>query len=309
MKGSPIDWLVYALLRGVIGILGLLSWERAGRLGAGIGALGYRPLGIRRRVVETQIAESFPELPPDEVRRIARGAYQNLGRLTVETALLPKLHQEDVLAMLERIEGVEHIERARQEGGFIFVTGHLGNWEFCGAAAAALGVPLDAVARKINNPLVHDYVTRTREALGISIVFDRQAVRRTPKALKEGRAVAFLADQSLLKSASVWVPFFGRLAKTPRGPATFALRLGVPILFGAVIRQPDGRFVGIVEPIPVEDTGDADRDVERIVARYTRVLEHCVRRAPEQYFWHHRRWKRSPPGQQDAKDDDQEEQE
>lgn len=309
MKGSPIDWLVYALLRGVIGILGLLSWERAGRLGAGIGALGYRPLGIRRRVVETQIAESFPELPPDEVRRIARGAYQNLGRLTVETALLPKLHQEDVLAMLERIEGVEHIERARQEGGFIFVTGHLGNWEFCGAAAAALGVPLDAVARKINNPLVHDYVTRTREALGISIVFDRQAVRRTPKALKEGRAVAFLADQSLLKSASVWVPFFGRLAKTPRGPATFALRLGVPILFGAVIRQPDGRFVGIVEPIPVEDTGDADRDVERIVAHYTRVLEHCVRRAPEQYFWHHRRWKRSPLGQQDTKDDDQEEQE
>ena len=307
MKGSPIDWLVYGMLRAVIGVLGLMSWERAGRLGARIGALGYRPLGIRRRVVETQIAESFPELPPAEVRRIARGAYENLGRLTVETALLPKLHTEDVLALLDHIEGREHMDRARSQGGFIFVTGHLGNWEFCGAVAAALGVPLDAVARKIANPLVHDYVTRTRQALGISIVFDRQAVRRTPRALKEGRAVAFLADQSLLKSASVWVPFFGRLAKTPRGPATFALRQGVPMLFGAVIRKPNGKFIGIVEPIPVEDTGDADRDVERIVAHYTRVLENCVRRAPEQYFWHHRRWKRSPPTRDDASDDEESE--
>ncbi len=292
VKGSPLDWLIYGLLRGVIGLLGLLSWERAGSLGARIGGLGYSPLRIRRGVVEMQISESFPEMPDDEVRRIARGAYRNLGRLTVETALLPRLSREDILRKVTRVEGREHLDRARAGGGFIFVTGHLGNWELCGAVAAALGIPLDAVARKINNPVLDDYVTRTREKLGITIISDRKAVRHTPRALEQGRAVAFLADQALLKSASVFVPFFGRLAKTPRGPATFALRQNVPMIFGAVLRQEDGTFIGIVEPIPVEDTGDADRDIERIVSHYTRVLEQCIRRAPEQYFWHHRRWKR-----------------
>jgi lauroyl/myristoyl acyltransferase len=26
------------------------------------------------------------------------------------------------------------------------------------------------------------------------------------------------------------------------------------------------------------------------------ALERCVRRVPEQYFWHHRRWKHQRPG-------------
>jgi Kdo2-lipid IVA lauroyltransferase/acyltransferase len=46
----------------------------------------------------------------------------------------------------------------------------------------------------------------------------------------------------------------------------------------------------------VQDTGDRDRDVDAIVAAYTKTLERWVRRAPEQYFWHHRRWRRQPPG-------------
>ncbi len=303
MKASPLDWIVYGLLRAIIALLGTMSWERAGRLGARIGTLGYWPLGIRRQLVERQIAESFPEWTPDEVRRVARASYANLGRLTMETALLPRLGPEGIRALLERVEGAEHIERARQRGGFIFVTGHLGNWEFCGAVAAALGVPLDAVARRIANPLIDRYITETRKRVGITIVHDRRAVRHTPAALEQGRAVAFLADQALLKTASVTVPFFGRPAKTPRGPATLALRYGVPILFGGVIRQPNGRFVGIVEPIPVEDTGDADADVERIVANFTRVLEQCVRRAPEQYLWQHRRWRKKEPKRRPTPDE------
>jgi len=39
-----------------------------------------------------------------------------------------------------------------------------------------------------------------------------------------------------------------------------------------------------------------DADVDRIVASYTSTLERWVRRAPEQYFWHHRRWKHQRPG-------------
>jgi KDO2-lipid IV(A) lauroyltransferase len=50
------------------------------------------------------------------------------------------------------------------------------------------------------------------------------------------------------------------------------------------------------ERVPVQPTGDRERDVDAIVAGYTRVLEDWVRRAPEQYFWQHRRWKRQPEG-------------
>jgi KDO2-lipid IV(A) lauroyltransferase len=107
--------------------------------------------------------------------------------------------------------------------------------------------------------------------------------------------VAFVMDQGAAGLASTWVKFFGRLAKTPRGAATFALRLGSPVIFLVALREPDGRFTAHFERVPVRETGDKNADVDRIVADYTAVLERWVREAPEQYFWHHRRWKHQQP--------------
>jgi KDO2-lipid IV(A) lauroyltransferase len=130
----------------------------------------------------------------------------------------------------------------------------------------------------------------------MTVIHDADAVRRVPRAMREQHGVAFLVDQGAVGLASTWVPFFGRYAKTPRGPAVFALRLKTPLVFACALRQPNGRFVMYFEPIPVETTGTLDADVDRIVSSYTSTLERWVRRAPEQYFWHHRRWKHQRPG-------------
>jgi KDO2-lipid IV(A) lauroyltransferase len=144
------------------------------------------------------------------------------------------------------------------------------------------------------NPLFDDFLTGTRERLGMQVVWDGHAVRRTPRALRENRVVAMVTDQGALGLASTYVPFFGRPAKTPRGPAVFALRMRVPMLFAASLRQPDGTFALHFEPVPVQETGDREHDVDVIVTTYTAMLERWVRRYPEQYFWQHRRWKHQP---------------
>jgi KDO2-lipid IV(A) lauroyltransferase len=286
----------YTALKVVVGALGRLDWRRAGDVGARIGALGYRPLGIRRKVVERQIGAAFPGLDEADVRRIARAAYEHLGRASIEAAILPRLGRDAVLGLFEGVDQWPVVEQALAKGrGLIFVTGHLGNWELGGAYLAARGVPLDAIARRMKNPLFDRYLTETRSQIGMVVVHDADAVRRTPRSLRENRAVAFLSDQGVLGLASTFVPFFGRPAKTPRGPAVFALRLQVPVVFGAAVRQPSGKYRLVFEPIEVHDTGDRDADVDAIVARYTAALERWVRRYPEQYFWHHRRWRRQPP--------------
>jgi len=286
----------FTALRAVVGALGALDWERAGNVGARIGALGYRPLGIRRRVVERQIAAAFPGLDEAGVSRIARGAYEHLGRSSIEAAMLARLGRDAVLDLFDGADGWDVVEQAlAKRKGLIFVTGHLGNWELAGAYVAARGIPLDVIARRMSNPLFDRYLTETRSRIGMVVVHDAEAVRRTPRSLRDNRAVAFLADQGVLGLASTFVPFFGRPAKTPRGPAVFALRLQVPVVFGVAVRQPSGSYRLVFEPVLVEDTGDRDRDVDAIVARYTATLERWVRRYPEQYFWHHRRWRRQPP--------------
>ena len=286
----------FAAVRTAVRALDSLGWRRAGDVGARLGALAYRPLGVRRGVVERQIAAAFPERSRAEVQRLARAAYEHLGRASIEAAVVPSMGPGRVLELFEEPEGWEHIERGMALGrGLIIVTGHLGNWELGGSYVAARGIPLDVIVRRMGNPLFDRYITETRERLGMTVVPDSVAARRTPRALREGRAIAFLADQGVLGLASTFVPFFGRPAKTPRGPAVFALRLGVPVVFASPLRQPSGKYRFIIEPVPVASTGDRERDIDTIVATYTATLERLVRRFPEQYFWHHRRWRRQPP--------------
>jgi len=287
----------YAALRGAVAALERLSFAGAGRIGARIGGLGFAPLKIRRAVVERQLRAAFPERDEDDIERIARAAYAHLGRTSIETAILPSYNTAEILSMFESVQGWDLVEKNLALGkGLILVTGHLGNWELGGAYIAARGLPIDAVARHMANPLFDRYLTRTRERIGMSVVHDEEAVRRVPRALRGGRAVAFLFDQGAVGLASTWVPFFGRFAKTPRGPAVFALRLGAPVMFGVALRQPSGRYQLSFEQVEVVDTGDREADVDRIVAEYSAVLERWIRRAPEQYLWHHRRWKHQRPG-------------
>lgn len=287
----------YYALRTVIGALHALPWNAACAFGSELGTVGYKPLGIRRHVVERQIAAAFPALSEGEVHAMARRAYAHLGRSSIETALLPSIGQEGVLDMVDSAEGFELVEDAISRGhGVLLVTGHLGNWELAGAYVAARGVPMDVIVRTQANPLFDAYINETRASLGMTVVRDHEAARRTPRSLREGRAIAFVSDQGVMGLASTYVTFFGRPAKTPRGAAVFALKYDTPTLFVTALRQPSGKYRVSVEKVPIVRTGDRDADVDAIVASYTAILERWVRTAPEQYFWHHRRWRRQPEG-------------
>jgi KDO2-lipid IV(A) lauroyltransferase len=287
--------LEYAALRGVTGAIAPLGVRAGARLAGEIASLGYTPFGIRRGVTERQIAAAFPELNDDAVARIALESYPNLGRVTIEAALLARRGPEAVLELFQPSPTWDVVERARaEERGIIFVSGHLGNWELAAAYIAARGVPIHAIMRGMANPLSESFFRRTRERLGIHIMHDNEAVRRVPRVLRDGQSVGILSDQATVGLASTFVPFFGRPAKTPRGAAVFAIRGGVPIVFLAAVRQRDGRYLFQAEAIPVTSSGDRERDIDDIVLRYTQALERQVRRYPGQYFWQHRRWKHQP---------------
>ena len=286
----------YYTMRATIHGLRALSWETACKFGERLGALGYRPLGIRKHVVEKQIAAAFPNLDQAAVKRLAEESYRHLGRTFIETALLDTIGKDGLQELVETVEGWEEIEDVMSKGkGAVLVTGHIGNWELAGGYVAARGIPLDAIVRGMANPLFDAYINHTREKIGMTVVHDSEAVRRTPRSLRGGRAVAFVADQGVMGLASTFVPFFGRPAKTPRGAAVFALRFEVPVIFVVALRKPNGRYRLIVERIEAKRTGDMDSDVDGIVRTFTEHLEKWVRSVPAQYFWQHRRWRRQPP--------------
>lgn len=298
-KAKPptlVQRLEYGVLRLVSTLLRPLSWSAATGVGAFIGGLGYSPFRMRAARVERAIRAAFPEFSESRVREVARESYRGLGRVTIESILLSREEREAVVAAFSGSDGWELMENALAEKrGVVLVSGHIGSWELAAAYMAARDVPVDAIAMHMANPLSDNFIRRTRERLGVRVIFDDEAVRAIPRALKEGRAVGFLSDQAAKGLASTFVDFFGRPAKTPRGAAVFAIRSKLPMLFVAAIRQPDLSYRFTVRNIPLAATGDRERDVDETVRRYTQVLEDLVREHPEQYFWQHRRWKRQPP--------------
>ena len=286
----------YAALRAFVAALAPLGARRAAALAATIGRLGYWPLGVRRGVVERQIAAAFPGLDRDGVRAVARESYENLGRVAIEATILSRRGAEAVRELFVESPEWAIVEGAHAKGkGVVLMAGHLGNWELSGAYVAARGVPCHPIARGMSNPLSERFFTRTRERLGMHVMHDRDAVRRVPRILRDGGTVGFLSDQATAGLASTHVSFFGRPAKTPRGAAVFALRAGVPVVLIQAIREPDGRYRFTAEEIAVTDSGDREHDVDEIIRRFSAALERLVRRHPGQYFWQHRRWKHQPP--------------
>ena len=284
-------------MRALAAVLGKLKWKTASAIGARIGELGYSPARIRRDVVERQISAAFPDLEPKEVEQIARDSYRNLGRNAIEAITASNRSPQEILELVEQVDGWEHIESATSSGrGGIGVAAHHGNWELLGGFLAARGLRPEVVVRGMENRLFEDYLNENRGKLGIKVIDDKVAVRHLTRSLRDGNFVCLLADQGVLGLASSFVPFFGRPAKTPRGFAVFALRFEVPVCFMDMVRLPNGKFRAVFEPIEIQRTGDRERDIDAMVARYSEVLEKWVRQYPGQYFWQHRRWRRQPEG-------------
>lgn len=287
----------YFAMRSLIAGLRRMDWRTACAIGERLGQLLYQPFKVRRFVVERQIAAAFPELDEKAVGKLAKASYRHLGRTAVEASILPTLQPKQILALVDRAEGWEHLSLNADSGkAIILVAAHHGNWELLGAYLAARGMRPEVVVRGADNRLFEDYLNANRTRLGLEIVHDTAAVRTLTKAMREGRLVAMLADQGVLGLASSFVPFFGRPAKTPRGFAVFALRFDVPVCFIDMLRLPNGKFRAVFEPVKVELTGDRERDTDAMVTEYSRILEKWVREYPEQYFWQHRRWRRQPEG-------------
>lgn len=289
MSHSLSHILQYAAMRGVFAVLDLLP--RGGRAAVGIwlGRLAHVS-GIRRSVMAANLQQAFPGMPPKGTRTTIRRCFEHFGVVGTSLDVARKLDR-DAIGKWVFFDGIEALDQAVAGGkGGIVVSGHLGNWEIIGAACAKLGYPVSFVTTTQRNKLVEEWLDKMRLDAGVEIIPRKQAIKGVLSALRRNRLVAILIDQDAHEEGA-FVPFFGRLSSTPRGPAVFHLRTGAPVVFMCSYRCEGERYVGKLETVKVP--GNATQ--ESIMADLTARLEAAIRVAPEQWFWMHKRWKTALP--------------
>jgi Kdo2-lipid IVA lauroyltransferase/acyltransferase len=284
-----LGWLLVRIPRrfllALFGGLGVLCWA----------------LGVRRRVIMENLRLAFPEKTEAERRAIGRATWRHLGEMVPEFLRVPSLSPAQLAGLFE-YEGWERYQEARATGrGVIACTGHFGHFDLLAAAHNLRGVPMTTISRKMQV----GFWKGTRERAGVQEIYVRpgETFGAAVKALRTGRVLGYVIDQSEPSRSAIYPTFFGVPAATAATPAVLSRRTGAPVVFAVSLPLPDGRHRVVIEgPLQLPDTGDREADALAFMQDLNDRLERWIRRHPEQWYWLHRRWKRRRPVQAPAGD-------
>jgi Kdo2-lipid IVA lauroyltransferase/acyltransferase len=293
--------LEYALVIALSAVMRLLPLRLVLWKGRFIGLLFYYFIPIRKSVTIQNIAETFPDKSPKQVRLIARNTYIQFGINITEYMRQTKVTAKE---LAERFTFVnEHLfQQAYDKGnGAILLSGHFGNWELMGGAIRSLGFPIVAIAKEQSNSLIDKVIANNRIAVRVETLQLGMALRGVLKSLRENKFVAILGDQDA-HDEGVFVDFLGRPSSTAPGPAIFSLKTGAPIIFGNCVREPKGKYTVYLEEVKTDDLeGVTEENIQILTQRHAKVFEKSIRKWPDHWFWMHKRWKTQPKDKQQNK--------
>ncbi|MFH1143543.1 MAG: lysophospholipid acyltransferase family protein [Candidatus Eisenbacteria bacterium] len=286
----------FYLLRGVLELIARLPRRVGLALLGGLGGLVIPRIGRARRTILANLELVFPEWSAGERRRFLYRLGRNFGRSGLDFIRLSHTSLPGI-ERLVRVEGLEHLERARRPGvGVICLSAHLGCWELLPYRMRALGYEVAVVYRPLSDRLLDSYVAQRRRRFGIETHARDQDIRRLLRSLRRGALVGLLADQRT-RVDSIRAPFLGHPAWTPIGPVLLALRTGAPIVPVVAQISADGTHRLRLGPeIPVRDPGPgASPDVvraciEEATERCNDAIGRWILEAPDQWVWFHERW-------------------
>jgi KDO2-lipid IV(A) lauroyltransferase len=290
-----------AVIVAFIRALRLLPLRAGLALGSAFGRIAWALSSRMRGDMRASLAVAFPEKSAAERDAIARASLVHLGWTAAEVFTMrgwAGRMEEYVEAPPDAVAAVERAVDRRN--GIILVLGHIGNWEL--TCRLSSHVQPNAVIAKRSWHLSLDAEAERARAMNVVETFwrdDPETGRAMLKLLRGAGTLGILIDQDIRDVQSVFVPFFGRLAATPRAAADLALRFHAAVLVVTCSRRGprpgDGHRLEVTE-VPY-DRAPVDREAEilRLTAACVAVQEAAIRRNPAEWVWMHQRWKTAPP--------------
>lgn len=294
-----VEWTMLGLVRAIFALSRLLGPDRSSATGGAI-ARTLGPWLPVHKIALANLRAAFPDKSEAEIATIARGAWENLGRVGGEYPHLAALFDYDYLnpdpnGRIE-VEGIEHFIALKDDDkpGLLF-SAHLGNWELPAICAARYDLDTTAVFRAPNDPAIARIVHEVRsQTMGGLAAAKQGAAFAMQGALERGGHLGMLIDQHFTRG--VRVTFFGRPAVVNPIMGKFARAFDCPVHGAYVVRLPGGRFrIVLTPPLYLPRDADGRINIAGAMQMMTQTVEGWVRENPEQWLWMHRRWRAPLP--------------
>lgn len=222
------------------------------------------------------------------IRNIVRRIFLNYGQYLIDFFLIPQLPAHKTKKFFAYLKGEEILQQALAKGkGAILLTAHLGNWEAGGSILSAMDHSLALVVMSHNAPATNTLVNQLRQFKGIKVFEVDQSLFSGIEILHHLRnngIVAMSGDKDLLGQGRP-VTYFGRTVSFPIGPVVLAMNSGAPLIPAFVLKQPDGRYFGVLEKaIPIVLEGARNDIIDNSLSETARIFEKYIRSYPDQWY-------------------------
>ncbi|WP_420265025.1 lysophospholipid acyltransferase family protein [Candidatus Magnetominusculus dajiuhuensis] len=289
----------YWAVRLIFLAAGALPIRAMHSIAAFLGTLLFIFVPKRRRIAVENIALAFPQMSPREVKETADKSAASFFLTFMEGIKYRSLLTANDPARLIR-ESYPELEALfikakdahEKANGCIFVTPHIGNWEFLPYISSAVGIALVVVVRPLDNPYLEKLIYANRAESGQLFIAKTNAMFTLQETLRKGKSIGMLPDQSTAKGVAI--TYFGRTATATPIPAMLAVLYKRPIVVIACCRKwKEGGFTGYVsDPItPATGYESEKAEIIRLTQATAHTMEEIITQFPDQYLWMHNRWK------------------
>ena len=249
----------------------------------------YKVMGYRKKVVFTNLKNSFPDKNEDELKTIMSNFYKHLCDIILEgikgfTITEKELRERMVFKNPEFAN-----EFAKKKQSIILVGGHYNNWEM---AAQSFCIPSNhkciGIYKPLNNSFMNNKIYKSRSKYGMNLI----SMKKTKTSFEEGsqaKAIVFGSDQNPANPKSAhWVTFLNQDTAVLFGAEKYAKKYNWPVIFVSINKVKRGYYevtYSLITEKPNEETHG------EITEKFTKRLEEDILKQPEYWLWSHKRWK------------------
>jgi Kdo2-lipid IVA lauroyltransferase/acyltransferase len=256
--------------------------------------LAFYVVRHRDQVIREQLEKVFPGSSNAERERIHKQFLKNFCDVMVEVLKSVSMAEADMRARVQ-IVNLDAARRYLDAGqSLMFVTSHLGNWEWLlHGVTLHLGYPVDAAYKPLHDPWAERLMLKIRSRFGARLVPAKELLADFLKRRRVVRAVAMNADQAPVSTDKrYWTRFLGQDTAFYIGAEQIARATRLPILYVAVRRVRRGYYEAELKPL-----WDGREAVlpNTVTERYARSCELDVLKTPADWLWSYRRWRLKKP--------------